>query len=404
MADPVSITGIVLQVGSLVQSLYEYGKAVRYAQKDIVRLCSELSALKSVLSDLESRSDQHVEATKERLETTQSLMSDIIQELAPKTRKYERGLQSLKWPFSEAQVRITLDRIERLKSWFLLRMMTDTHSETRTIQANLNTLKLAIEEDASERRLQLAYQHTNAIRKLLAPVSPSVMHRKSCEISSETPSGSWLLEGKCKQWLSSNNPSERVLVLTGRSGSGKTTILSQAVEHARVLTASSPSIKIGYFYCSYSTSASLELRNMLGSWLVQITSDEPSVLNEYEPYLADFTEVKPAQIERSIAKIGGTVLLFLDAINESHETQRISDCLQRLASTSGSTIIKCFLTATPMFHLSCSNMQIDMLAESIAPDIETYVRRKITQHAILQSVPETEMVDKLVRRANGMFR
>lgn len=404
MADPISISSIVLQIGSLIQNLYQYGRAAQNAQTDILKLCGELSALKSVLSDFEARWPLPTEVVTERLQTTTILISRIAQDLEPRSRKHERLLQSLKWPYNGAQVSRALAEIERLKSWFLLRMMTDTHSDTKNIQAGLNALTLTVQGDVSERRLELASQNLVAIRKLLAPISPNVMHKKSCETSFDTPSGSWLLEGKFKEWLSSDDPLKRALVLTGRSGSGKTTIMSQAVEHARTLVSSDSSVKLGYFYSSFSNSASLELRSILGSWLVQIMSDEAVLLDRYKPYLADFTEVRCEHIEQSIASAGGTVLLFLDAINECREIKQISDCVERLSSVTGSTIIKCFITATPMFNLLCSHMQVDMLAESISPDIETYVRRKISQCPILQSVPQTRIVETLVGRANGMFR
>jgi hypothetical protein len=49
--------------------------------------------------------------------------------------------------------------VERLKSWFLLRMIMDTHSGTMNIQSSLDTLRLTSESHVSVRRLELANQN-----------------------------------------------------------------------------------------------------------------------------------------------------------------------------------------------------------------------------------------------------
>jgi hypothetical protein len=119
MADPISITGIVVSIGGLIKLLYDYGKAVNEAQQDIISLCGELSALKSVLTDLESGCDEQVAPiVSERLGSTQALVNDLSSRLAPRTRPRERVFQSLKWPFNETQVQRTLGEAERLKTWF----------------------------------------------------------------------------------------------------------------------------------------------------------------------------------------------------------------------------------------------------------------------------------------------
>lgn len=405
MADPISITGIVVTIGGLIKLLYDYGKAIDDAQQDIVSLCGELSALKSVLLDFESGCEGQVAPfVSERLIGTQTLVDDLCSKLTPRTRTRERVFQSLKWPFNETQVQRTLGEVERLKTWFMLRMMTDTHSGSRNIQTGLEKLTSVIQGDISQRTFGLKAQETEAIRRLLAPVSPIVTQRKSCETWVDTPSGSWLLEGEFKSWLESVDPLKRVLILTGPSGSGKTILMSQAVEQARKHISKDLTTRLGYFYCSYSSSASLKLRNILGSWLVQISNNDSILAEQYKPCLNDFTEVKTEQIEQSIADSGGTLLLFLDAINESTEMDRISSCIQRLSSTSNQTVIKCFITTTPMFHSRFDHTRINMQAHRITPDIETYVRRRIAQYQILQSIPEANILGTLIGGANGMFR
>jgi hypothetical protein len=46
MADPLSIAGLVLQVGDIMIRVYEYGKRVKEAKEDMIRLHSDLVSLK----------------------------------------------------------------------------------------------------------------------------------------------------------------------------------------------------------------------------------------------------------------------------------------------------------------------------------------------------------------------
>jgi hypothetical protein len=59
MADP---AGLCLSIASLVNQLYDYGAAVKAAQRDVTALCAELSALRStfeLLSKQDRTADQY---------------------------------------------------------------------------------------------------------------------------------------------------------------------------------------------------------------------------------------------------------------------------------------------------------------------------------------------------------
>ena len=78
-------------------------------------------------------------------------------------------------------------------------------------------------------------------------------------------------------------------------------LLSQAVERASKGLLEQENTRLGYFYCSYNNSASQQLRNILGSWLVQISDNKSALTDQYKSFLADSTEVTSVQIEESIA-------------------------------------------------------------------------------------------------------
>lgn len=75
-----------------------------------------------------------------------------------------------------------------MKTWFVLRMMTDAQLDTGNVQASLDVLTKTVHDDIAARKEGLETQTTQAVCRLLAPVSPKVSHRNSCATWAETPS------------------------------------------------------------------------------------------------------------------------------------------------------------------------------------------------------------------------
>ncbi|OQO06205.1 hypothetical protein B0A48_08793 [Cryoendolithus antarcticus] len=85
MADTVSSTGLVLQVGVLLKHLVEYGKAVKGAQGEIGRLRTETYALRSILRDIETAQENGGKRPlKRELSETLTTASSLLGELAQK--------------------------------------------------------------------------------------------------------------------------------------------------------------------------------------------------------------------------------------------------------------------------------------------------------------------------------
>jgi hypothetical protein len=140
------------------------------------------------------------------------------------------------------------------------------------------------------------------------------------------------------------------MLLCGKSGSDKTTILSRAAEWASTRPADGRHLVAANFYCSYNDAGSQKAVHVLGLLIVQLASRDPSAL---EPLKAQNNKqgFGSQQLEEAIASPSITtksIQLVLDALNESSERKAICQSLLRLISERPN--IKCLLSSTS--HLS----------------------------------------------------
>ena len=140
----------VILIGEIIWSLHDYARVVKAAKEEICLLSRELFALKGVLEYIDSRrqaapdthnteadacakedgtidlvsSDEFGSMLRSTTSTLQSLLS-ILQE--PKGR-LKKAMNKLAWPFTKAEFEEHVANLERVKSWFILAMMTDNLS------------------------------------------------------------------------------------------------------------------------------------------------------------------------------------------------------------------------------------------------------------------------------------
>lgn len=148
--DPISISatmsGLVIAIEQIVGLIYKYGKGVRDARKEINQLCSELFALKAALehikmstestldigeddiSDSSTLCDSTLFGTLEfqnMLSTTESLLTDLAKRLDRAPGRLNSVLHNLTWPLKKDDIKSEVQRLERLKSYFILATATD---------------------------------------------------------------------------------------------------------------------------------------------------------------------------------------------------------------------------------------------------------------------------------------
>jgi len=114
----------------------------------------------------------------------------------------------------------------------------------------------------------------------LAPVSSELGLSRAIEARQPGTGGWFLKHTSFQKWHSGEEHS--IFWLNGKSGSGKTILLSSAVERIRKLVSSTPSTAVAHFYCSYRNAKSSEPRNVFGSYIAQLCRVKPEYWSEVE--------------------------------------------------------------------------------------------------------------------------
>ena len=192
----------------------------------------------------------------------------------------------------------------------------------------------AITEDKQAREFDQQDQTADRIAEWLAPVSPNATHTKACA-GYQDRTGLWFLHGDFKLWQ--NGLPNATLCLLGGSGSGKTTIMSAAVE--KTLAFEDANIGVAYFYCAFNDAASQEPVNILGSLLISLRKNNSHLLLDFEPHFRQSKQGKSRAVPRlediedglrRCLRTFSKTYLFVDALNESRNKQAVIDSLARL--------------------------------------------------------------------------
>lgn len=156
--DPLSITAsliAILQIsGTVISALYEYRKGVKHASKDAAKIIEELNSLRDVLESLLSVAEKEESVAEEtsRLSTFRQLAKPngeferckatlvaLNSRLQPESG-WKALKQALVWPLKEAEVKNTLDDLQRSKSTLHFALSTDQAVVTLEIHDRVKNL------------------------------------------------------------------------------------------------------------------------------------------------------------------------------------------------------------------------------------------------------------------------
>lgn len=230
--DPISITGLILDVSHILASVIKYAQAVKSAKTEIRKLSEELFALKGILEHLatqtpgESSKYEHVEYEGETpshfdqntldrvLQQTNDFLQSIIKDLERPESKLKQIKQKLEWPMTKEEVNTHLVALERVKSWLILVLMADSAAVERDIQHDIKALARSMSEELRIREEERTKQANKELYQWIAPVNPGDSHLRASK-GKPIVSGEWFISGKLKHWLRYEN-TERTLVLVGK--------------------------------------------------------------------------------------------------------------------------------------------------------------------------------------------
>ncbi|SCO88756.1 uncharacterized protein FRV6_12883 [Fusarium oxysporum] len=425
MVDPISIIGLVGQISDLIQRAYNYGKAVHDAQSDMRKLYTELLALKGVLEQLEkldiASAEPHIADLKRSKEfrKTLSSTSELVGRLVDNLNKKQtssRRVNAFLWPWVKDDVKADIQDLERVKTWFIVMMMTENSTQMEVLMIESHEILNIAREGQERGKLKDEEEKRQKIREWIQPFSPKQLHAKAIKKRMES-TGSWFLDGDFKAWRDGGAGSPRILWLRGKSGSGKTTLHAAAVEQLKSYQQEDPKIGQAYFYCSFDDRESQQPLNILGSILHQLSEQHPEALEGIDQ-LRKSGEVLG---ENSILKLTSQYVsnfdkfyISVDAINESFSCIEVFEMLLQLVTENSN--VRLFVTAIS----SCSHwledlqleeppemIEVDMGTEDVDRDIDFYITTRISGERLLRRLSnetKLELREKVLGNAKGMFR
>ncbi|KAJ5824125.1 NACHT nucleoside triphosphatase, partial [Penicillium robsamsonii] len=423
--DPISITGLVIEVSHVLSSLIRYAKSVQSAKSEVRKLTEELFALKGILGHLAAQIDDVPKFQESEtspfdrdvmarvLNTTNEFLQSLLMDLEVSETKFKRLKQTLKWPFTQAEFSEHLVRLERVKSWLILVLTADHNSVDREMQQEVRDLTNTLKED-----LQIRAQERNKLanRELLrwiAPVNPEISHLRASK-RHRNGTGRWFVDGHLKTFLDQDE--NRVFFLLGKSGTGKTTLFAQVADELTYMASQGQHMCLAYFYCTVSDFASQNAKNILGSLVAQLSGTVPSMLDEIRSIYnkgpnnqAHRFPIELPVLEAAILKSASEktkVVLLVDAINESHDMQLLEASLIKLASLS--TNIRVLITTTnTMSSINHNNVSVLNISGKSQGDIDTFIKYRLETDDTLRTLaPEfkAEIEFTLCQNADGSFR
>ena len=224
--------------------------------------------------------------------------------------------------------------------------------------------------------------------------------------------GQWFLQSpEFQAWL--EGPAQRiprVLNLVGKSGAGKTSLISSAIKAAQSVGRDDPQTAVAYFYCSFNEAASQNPSNMVGSIISQVSTVCPNLLKGLEvdsarnerPMLEDL-------VERLTSETALKSLILIDAVNECKNVEPMIRTLLRLAKSASD--IRVLFTSTeedPSITELAGLEPPKALAfgmSALNTDIDIFIEAKIKEKRNLQLLPpemREEVKKTLSSKADGM--
>jgi hypothetical protein len=156
MAD---ISGLIVTVlglsFELTSSLYNYARSVKSAKDDIQKLSTELFALIGALDHINRQEMQnssighsdavarlpHRDNVRHVLDECLGFLTELHKALVIPKGKIEAKKYKMLWPFKESQTRQHIERLERVKTYFILSLVTD---EMLVFPLDLNVVVLQL--------------------------------------------------------------------------------------------------------------------------------------------------------------------------------------------------------------------------------------------------------------------
>ena len=287
--------------------------------------------------------------------------------------------------------------------------------QSTSISANVQDIAAYTRETASVVDSLASKGSSNELRVWLSGhVDPS--HKQDETWRERHPdTGQWFLQSpEFRAWLEGpTQQTPRILNIIGKSGAGKTSLISSAIKAAQSMGRDNSQTVVAYFYCSFDEAASQKPAYMLGSLISQVSAVCPNMMEGLEVQFARRERFTLTDLEQRLssqtARFSLQTLLLIDVVNECKKAEPIIDTLLRLIESASN--IRVLFTSTEkdpiitgMTNLKSPRATI-LRMSALTTDIDLYIEAKMTEKKNLQRLPpemRQQIKGVLSRKSDGM--
>ncbi|KAL8715684.1 MAG: hypothetical protein Q9225_006312 [Loekoesia sp. 1 TL-2023] len=431
--DPVSIVGLTAAIQQILKSVYNFTQSVRESKIEINQLCSEMLALKAALEHIQinlSLDDDGEKSKvaspllrspnfttpefKDMVSSAESILMDLRARLDVKPSRLKTSLQRMAWPLVKDDVKRYVERLQRLTSWFVLAATSDNTVICRESYNKICSMEQLLRQQVETQERWQTVEEKRAMQEWLDPVDSHPLYRRSLEVYLNG-TGTWFLDEVLQTWL--RRESAPILWLRAKPGTGKTTLLSAAIERSRaVLKAENSRQALAFFYCSFANQNTQDIRTAIASLLTQLCDTCPHLWREVDQqYRTNKGDLqKPAgrmSLEEGVSMLirassKAEAFLFLDALNESKDPTQMLDMVKRLVKESPSVRVMISSTQELNDRLTTTKADIiEMKQREVGRDVQAYIEDRIKHDPRLSVLPgslKSEIADTLKRDNDGI--
>lgn len=422
---------------TVCQSLLDYYDSWKHAEENVAKTCASIEELSRTLkllaiavehkefnSEIVNQIQHSIESAKDSLLNLQRKLGKVRVTALQNAWKDKAKAQFRRtlYPFKES----TLAKLRELSSetrhnlslaLSLLQIDASAASLMKldSISANVSDIARSTRETANLVDGLALNEKTRELRAWLSGQYDPTQKQDETWRERHPDTGQWFLQShKFRAWL--EGPAQQtppVLNLIGKSGAGKTSLISSAIKAAQSMGRDNPQMAVAYFYCSFDETASQDPVNMLGSFISQVSSLCPNLLEGLDAGFARRERPAVNDLERSLtyqtARSSLRTLLFVDAVNECKKSEPMIDSLLRLAKDTSD--VRVLFTSTdedPLIEelaLLDPPKAMSVRMSALSADIDMFIDAKIKEKKNLQRLPpemREEIKDVLSRKSDGM--
>ena len=171
----------------------------------------------------------------------------------------------------------------------------------------------------------------NEVLKWLCSIDPSTNHNNACALH-EPNTGQWFIQSQdFARWKTGSN---RLLMLAGIPGSGKTILCSTIIEHVKHLNKCNADIGLAYYYFDFNDSQKQTIEGFLSSVLKQLSCQKdllPEKVRQLHEQNSNSSSRPPraivVEVLFAVASSFHEVVLIIDALDECQDRKGLASLI-----------------------------------------------------------------------------